>query len=48
MALDSWYYPSDEPTQLAHLDDRNQRSILIECGEGSAQVVLLSHGAPLV
>jgi transposase len=32
---------------LAHLDDRDQRGVLIEWRERSAQVVRLSHGAPI-
>jgi hypothetical protein len=47
MAIDPWCNPGDEPTRLAHLNDRDQRSILIEWGEGSAQVVQLLHGAHL-
>ena len=48
MAVDSGYYPGDEPARLTHLYHRNQRCVLTECSEGSAEVVRLSHGAPMV
>ena len=41
-------YLGDEPANIDHLDDRNQRCVLTECSEGSAEVVRLSHGAPMV
>src|SRR6516164_9619931 len=47
MALDPRYNPGDEPTRFAHLDDSNQRPIVIESGEGSAHIVGLWHGAPI-
>src|SRR3979411_2073296 len=46
MALEPRHNPSDEPARLAHLDDRDWGGGFIECGERSAQVVRLSHGAP--
>jgi hypothetical protein len=36
--------PGDEPARLAHLDDGNERAILAERNERSAQVVWLWHG----
>src|SRR4051812_43472216 len=45
MALDPWNNASDEPARLAHLDDRNDRAVLLQGSEGPAQVVeLLCHG----
>jgi hypothetical protein len=46
MTLEPRHHPGDEPTRLAHLDDRDQSGVLIEWRERSAQVVRLSHGAP--
>ena len=45
LALDPRDDPGDQPARLAHLDDRNERAILIKGGEGFAQVVRLRHGA---
>ena len=45
MALYSRNDPGDEPARLAHLDDGDQRAILIQSGEASAQVIRLRHGA---
>src|SRR4051794_5116475 len=36
MALDPWNNASDEPTRLAHLDDRNDRAVLLQGSEGPA------------
>jgi len=47
MTLEPRHDSGDEPTRLAHLDDRDQRGVLIEWRERSAQVVRLSHGAPI-
>src|SRR5208282_1541261 len=44
--LDSWNNAGNEPARLAHLDYRNQRAILVESGERSAEVIRLRHGAP--
>src|SRR5215211_4891402 len=45
MALDPWNDAGNEPTRLAHLDDGNDRAVLVQGGEGPAQVVeLLCHG----
>src|SRR3954467_7788327 len=33
MALDTWNNASDEPTRLAHLDDRNDRAVLLQGSE---------------
>src|SRR5258708_29496392 len=49
LALDARYDTSNEPARQAHLNDRNQRAVRLEGGEGSAQVVQLLHGvAPSV
>ncbi len=45
MALNSRNDPADEPARLAHLDDGDQRAILIQSGEASAQVIRLRHRA---
>ena len=45
VALDPGHDAGDEPTRLAHLDDRDDGAVLLEGGEGSAQVVRLRHGA---
>src|SRR4051812_7883533 len=36
MALDTWNNAGDEPTRLAHLDDRNDRAVLLQGSEGPA------------
>src|SRR3954463_16615917 len=36
MALDPWNNASDEPARLAHLDDRNDRAVLLQGSEGPA------------
>src|SRR5437667_12870199 len=42
-------HASNEPTRLAHLDDGNDRAILVQGDEGPAQVVRLGHqGTPSV
>src|SRR4030081_3872263 len=39
----------NQPTRLAHLDDGNDRAILVQGDEGPAQVVRLGHqGTPSV
>src|SRR6185437_16223201 len=41
--------PDNQPTRLAHLDDGNDRAILVQGDEGPAQVVRLGHqGTPSV
>ena len=45
LAIDAGHDPGNQPTRLAHLDHRDQRAILIESGEASAQVIRLWHGA---
>src|SRR5438067_10493739 len=38
---------ADQPARLAHLDDGNDRAILVQGDEGSAQVIRLGHrGTP--
>jgi hypothetical protein len=44
LALDGRYDPSDEPACLAQLNDRDERVILLQGNEASAQVVRLRHG----
>src|SRR5437667_1425062 len=40
-------HASNEPARLAHLDDGNDRAILVKGDEGPAQVVRLGHrGTP--
>src|SRR5258705_10834433 len=49
LALDARHDTGNEPARQAHLNDRNQRAVRFEGGEGSAQVVQLLHGgAPSV
>src|SRR3982751_916806 len=45
MALDPWNNAGDEPARLTHLDDGNDRAVLLQGSEGPAQIVeLLCHG----
>src|SRR5882757_7722979 len=44
LALDARHDTGNEPARQAHLNDRNQRAVRFEGGEGSAQVVQLLHG----
>src|SRR5215211_4495665 len=45
MALNAWNHAGDEPTRLAHLDDRHDRAVLLQGREGPTQIVeLLWHG----
>src|SRR3954465_8420019 len=47
MALDPWNNASDEPARLAHLDDGNDRAVLVQGGEGPAQrVEVVCQGTP--
>src|SRR5438105_13876071 len=40
---------ADQPARLAHLDDGNDRAILVQGDEGPAQVVRLGHrGTPSI
>jgi len=45
LALDARQDAANEPARQTHLDDRDQRAVRFEGGEGSAQVVQLLHGA---
>src|SRR6267142_2731606 len=45
LALDARHDTGNEPARQSHLNDRNQRAVRFEGGEGSAQVVQLLHGA---
>src|SRR4051794_13899383 len=45
MALDPWNNAGDEPARLTHLDDGNDRAVLLQGSEGPTQIVeLLCHG----
>ena len=44
-ALDARHDAGHEPARLAHLDDRDQRALVIEGDARSAQVIRLRHGA---
>ena len=50
LALNSWHHTSNEPAGLAHFDNRDQRAIHVEAGQGSAQVARLTlfHSAHCV
>src|SRR5712691_12984688 len=43
MAFDPRNNRADQPARLAHLDNGNQRAILVEGGEGPAQIIGLRH-----
>ena len=45
LAIDAGHDATDQPARLAQLDHSDQRAILIESGERSAQVIRLWHGA---
>jgi hypothetical protein len=49
LTLNAGKHPGNQPARLAHLDDGNDRAILVQGDEGSAQVVRLGHrGTPSV
>src|SRR5438270_1788452 len=49
LALNAGKHTGNQPTRLAHLDDGNDRYILVQGDVGSAQVVRLGHqGTPSV
>src|SRR3984893_6578930 len=49
LALNAGKHTGNQPTRLAHLDDGNDRAILVQGDEGPAQVVQLGHrGTPSV
>src|SRR5271169_5564596 len=49
LTLNAGKHTGNQPTRLAHLDDGNDRAILIQGDEGPAQVVRLGHrGTPSV
>src|ERR1700681_5012864 len=49
LTLNAGKHPGNQPARLAHLDDDNDRAILVQGDEGSAQVVGLGHqGTPSV
>jgi len=49
LTLNAGKHPGNQPARLAHLDDGNDRAILVQGDEGSAQVVGLGHqGTPSV
>jgi hypothetical protein len=37
----------DQPARLTHRDDRDERAILVQRGDGSLQIIQLRHGALL-
>src|SRR4029077_20112410 len=49
LALNAGKHTGNQPTRLTHLDDGNDRAILVQGDEGPAQVVRLGHqGTPSV
>src|SRR5712671_1104583 len=49
LALNAGKHTGNQPARLAHLDDGNDRAILVQGDEGPAQVVWLGHrGTPSV
>src|SRR5580704_15405922 len=49
LALNAGKHTGNQPTRLAHLDDGNDRAILVQGDEGPAHVVRLGHqGTPSV
>src|SRR5271169_59970 len=49
LALNAGKHTGNQPTRLAHLDDGNDRAILVQGDERPAQVVRLGHrGTPSV
>src|SRR6202790_1224033 len=49
LTLNAGKHTANQPTRLAHLDDGNNRAILVQGDEGPAQVVRLGHqGTPSV
>src|SRR5881392_3246585 len=47
LALNAGKHTGNQPTRLAHLDDRNDCAILVQGDEGPAQVVRLGHRGTL-
>jgi hypothetical protein len=43
LTLDAGKHAGNQPARVAHLDDGNDRAILVQGDEGSAQVVRLLH-----
>src|SRR6516165_1512199 len=49
LALNAGKHTGNQPTRLAHLDNGNDRAVLVQGDEGPAQVVRLGHqGTPSV
>src|SRR6201987_101369 len=46
LALNAGKHTGNQPTRLAHLNDGNDRAILVQGDEGPAQVVRLGHQVP--
>ena len=46
LTLNTRNYAADQPARLAHLHHRHQRAALLECREGTAQVIDMGHGSP--
>src|ERR1700730_4193609 len=47
LTLNAGKHTANQPTRLAHLDDGNDRAILVQGDEGPAQVVRLGHQGTL-
>src|SRR3954453_17034179 len=45
LAVNAWYDPGNEPIRPAHLDDCDNRAVLVQRKERSTQVIPLWHGA---
>src|SRR6516165_7932733 len=45
LALNAGKHTANQPARLAHLDDGNDRAILVQGNEGPAQIVRLGHRA---
>src|SRR6201981_1715227 len=49
LTLNAGKHTADQPARLAHLDDGNDRAILVQGNEGPAQIVRLGHrGTPSI
>jgi hypothetical protein len=45
LALDARNSAAHQPAGLAHLDDHHQSRVRIKCGQASAEIIDLGHGA---
>src|ERR1700746_2703332 len=49
LTLNAGEHTANQPARLAHLDDGNDRAILVQGNEGPAQIVRLGHrGTPSI